>query len=177
MPKASDVVDFDAQAFGVRLREERERLGLSQQMAADGCGVRREMWGKYERGAAEPGARVVAAMGRMGADALYLLLGRPEPKLRAGEGLVSPVRLASLARDLKAEFERWGLTEDMYPEPQIYWARIVLLAGEIYNALCSSGREAADLGAEGRNMARGAAISERSRLVEENGSATPKTGT
>jgi transcriptional regulator with XRE-family HTH domain len=66
-------VSFDAQ-LGQRLRAERERLGLSQQKAADGVGVRREMWSRYESGT-EPGAAVLAAAGRLGFDLPYVLMG------------------------------------------------------------------------------------------------------
>lgn len=58
--------------------EERRRLGLSQADAAAACGVSREMWGKYERGAASPGCDVLAAFSSVGADALYILTGRRE---------------------------------------------------------------------------------------------------
>jgi transcriptional regulator with XRE-family HTH domain len=68
-------VPFDAQTGG-RLREERERLGLSQQKVADGVGVRREMWAKYEAGA-EPGAAVLAAAAALGINVLYVLTGKP----------------------------------------------------------------------------------------------------
>jgi len=64
--------------FFYRLLEERKRLGLSQADAAAACGVSREMWGKYERGAASPGCDVMAAFSATGADVLYILTGRRE---------------------------------------------------------------------------------------------------
>lgn len=69
-------MDLDAQ-LGPRLREERKRLGLSQQAAADAAGVRREMWAKYE-GGAEPGAKALSGMARCGIDIRYLLTGDHE---------------------------------------------------------------------------------------------------
>lgn len=54
--------------FGALIKKERERLGLSQQQAADLCSVRREMWGKYERGIAEPGVGVILKFCAGGAD-------------------------------------------------------------------------------------------------------------
>ncbi|CAN5883046.1 hypothetical protein BH11PSE12_BH11PSE12_18380 [soil metagenome] len=62
--------------FSFRLKEERERLGMSQQEAADLSGIRREMWGKYERGTAEPGISVVEHFCTHGADALYIVTGK-----------------------------------------------------------------------------------------------------
>lgn len=61
--------------FGFRLKEERARLQLSQKQAADLCGIRREMWGKYERDEAEPGAHALERFSTHGADAQYLLKG------------------------------------------------------------------------------------------------------
>ena len=60
---------------GSRMREERNRLGLSQQRIADAAGIRREMWAKYESGA-EPGANVLAAIANIGVDVLYVITGQ-----------------------------------------------------------------------------------------------------
>lgn len=60
---------------GERIKEERKRLGWSQQSAADAAGIRREMWAKYESGA-EPGATVLAWMASAGVDVLYVLTGQ-----------------------------------------------------------------------------------------------------
>lgn len=62
-------------SFGQRLKTARLLLVLSQQKAADLCGVRREMWGKYERDEAEPGLHVLERFSAHGADADYLLKG------------------------------------------------------------------------------------------------------
>ncbi len=67
--------------LGRRILEERERLGLSQQEAANAAGVRREMWAKYEAGA-EPKAKVLAGMAAAGADVQYILTGK-----RQGQGI------------------------------------------------------------------------------------------
>lgn len=67
--------------LGRRILEERERLGLSQQEAANAAGVRREMWAKYEAGA-EPKAKVLAGMAEAGVDVQYVLTGK-----RQGQGI------------------------------------------------------------------------------------------
>jgi transcriptional regulator with XRE-family HTH domain len=67
-------------SFGQRLKTARLLLVLSQQQAADICGVRREMWGKYERDEAEPGIHVLERFSAHGADAEYLLIGTTRSK-------------------------------------------------------------------------------------------------
>jgi len=67
-------VNFD-NIIGKRLRDERKRLGWSQQFAATTVGVSREMWAKYE-GGAEPGAKALARMLSAGVDVLYVLTGQ-----------------------------------------------------------------------------------------------------
>ena len=58
-----------------RLKEERERLGLTQADIAGKCGVSREIWGKYERGQAAPGGEVLFALAQAGADVQYIITG------------------------------------------------------------------------------------------------------
>ncbi len=59
-----------------RIKEERERLGLTQAEAGDRCGVSREIWGKYERGKAAPGGEVLFAFAQIGGDIQYILTGQ-----------------------------------------------------------------------------------------------------
>lgn len=66
---------------GQRLREQRKARGWTQSEAAAACEVSREMWGKYERGSAKPGADVLARMGAVGLDVIYILTAQP-PLLR-----------------------------------------------------------------------------------------------
>lgn len=61
-------------ALGLRLREERERLSLSQADAALLGAVSREMWGRYERGAT-PSAEVFLRVQGHGFDVNYILGG------------------------------------------------------------------------------------------------------
>lgn len=73
---------------GPRLKEERKRLGLSQQAMAVAVGISREMWAKYEAGA-EPGANALALACAAGVDIVYILTGQrsftPPPALSADE--------------------------------------------------------------------------------------------
>ncbi|MFZ1327029.1 MAG: helix-turn-helix transcriptional regulator [Candidatus Contendobacter sp.] len=59
-----------------RIREERERLNLSQAQIAEKCGVSREIWGRYERGQAVPGGEVLFALAMAGADVQYIITGQ-----------------------------------------------------------------------------------------------------
>lgn len=70
-----------------RLREERERLGLTQHQAAQLVGLTRRMWCRYEDAeeSAEPGATTLAALQRSGADTPYILTGH-----RTGSVCVAP---------------------------------------------------------------------------------------
>lgn len=57
------------------MKEERVRLGLKQADAAELCGVSREIWGRYERGAAVPGGEVLFSFANAGADVQFVLTG------------------------------------------------------------------------------------------------------
>ncbi|XXQ53559.1 helix-turn-helix domain-containing protein [Xenophilus aerolatus] len=65
---------FDAQC-GERLRQERDRLGLSQQALADLIGVQRAMLSRYERGVAEPGASALMKLAGAGINVSFVLFG------------------------------------------------------------------------------------------------------
>jgi transcriptional regulator with XRE-family HTH domain len=67
-------VSFDAQC-GDRLRQERDRLGHSQQGLAELVGVQRAMLSRYERGLVEPGAGVLMRLAEAGVDVSYVLFG------------------------------------------------------------------------------------------------------
>lgn len=69
-------MNFFTHSIGARLKTERERLGLSQAEAASIGGIRREMWGKYERDQADPAVSVVAHFCAHGADPVFLMTGR-----------------------------------------------------------------------------------------------------
>ncbi|WP_068634923.1 helix-turn-helix domain-containing protein [Thauera butanivorans] len=58
--------------IGTRLREERERLGLTQ----DALGVTPQSQRKYEKGESTPGADYLAMFAALGADVLYILTGQ-----------------------------------------------------------------------------------------------------
>lgn len=65
--------------FGPRLREERERLGLTQRVFGDIGGVEPNAQGKYESGERTPRMDYLAAVAAKGVDALYVLTGVHTP--------------------------------------------------------------------------------------------------
>jgi len=65
--------------IGIRLREERDRLGLSQKAFGEIGGVEANAQGKYEGGHRAPKADYLAAVARRGVDVLYVLTGTRTP--------------------------------------------------------------------------------------------------
>ncbi|MBU1332357.1 MAG: helix-turn-helix domain-containing protein [Gammaproteobacteria bacterium] len=65
--------------IGERLREERERLRLSQAAFGEIGGVKANAQGKYESGERFPSADYLAAVALHGADVLYVVTGERKP--------------------------------------------------------------------------------------------------
>lgn len=59
-----------------RIREERKRLGYTQQQIADICGVHRVQWGRYERGEQGLDGEPLNKFGNVGARVSYILTGQ-----------------------------------------------------------------------------------------------------
>ncbi|MGS7250799.1 helix-turn-helix domain-containing protein [Pseudomonas sp. SK] len=70
--------------IGPRLREERERLGMTQRVFGDIGGVEPNAQGKYESGGRTPRLDYLAALAAKGVDALYVLSGTRTPAPLAG---------------------------------------------------------------------------------------------
>jgi transcriptional regulator with XRE-family HTH domain len=103
-----------------RLKNERKRLGWSQQKAADAIGVRREMWAKYEAGA-EPGADALSNMQKAGIDVDYVLTGVTEAEsLRQRDALHEAGGVSKAQRAAhKAEVELLANYRSCPPEIQV----------------------------------------------------------
>ena len=65
--------------IGPRLREERERLELTQREFGQVGGVEPNAQGKYENGERSPRADYLAAVSAIGVDILYVVLGHRTP--------------------------------------------------------------------------------------------------
>lgn len=85
--------------IGERLREERERLGLSQSAIGAIGGVKKLAQLKYEQGERYPGADYLAALAKVGADTLYIVTGERNAGLLTADEteLVEKFRAAPLA--------------------------------------------------------------------------------
>lgn len=92
-------------SLGERLREERKRLGLTQEAVADMFDTSKRQQIKYEQDVQAPGAMYLASACRIGMDVAYLLTGS-----RAGE--VDPQESALLAayRNASEELQRAALS-------------------------------------------------------------------
>ena len=65
--------------IGSRLRQERERLGLSQKVFGEIGGVEANAQGKYESGGRAPKADYLSRVAERGVDLLYVLTGTATP--------------------------------------------------------------------------------------------------
>lgn len=92
-------------SIGIRLREERERLGFSQAGFAEIAGAHRKSQGNYELGDRMPDAAYLSAIAAAGADVLYILTGQraAAPAVAAEPALTSAQR--KLLRDHAAASE------------------------------------------------------------------------
>ncbi|MCB1977137.1 MAG: helix-turn-helix transcriptional regulator [Nitrosomonas sp.] len=63
-------------SIGSRLREEREKLNMTQEDFAVACGVRRRAQSSYESDARYPDAKYLEAATKIGADISYVIYGR-----------------------------------------------------------------------------------------------------
>jgi len=61
--------------FGKRLKEERERLGMTQEVFAKACGVGRTAQFNYEREEREPSSKYLSALDEIGGDSNYVMSG------------------------------------------------------------------------------------------------------
>ncbi|MNE71966.1 Helix-turn-helix domain protein [compost metagenome] len=103
--------------LGPRLREERERLGMTQRVFGDIGGVEPNAQGKYESGERTPRLDYLAALAARGVDALYVL-----------SGLRSPLPLENLKADehrLLGTFRRLPATDQA-----ALWHLLGRLSGE-----------------------------------------------
>lgn len=59
-----------------RLKEERERLGLSQPLFAQAAGAAKRTLADWEKGVSSPTAVQLSALAKIGVDVLYILTGQ-----------------------------------------------------------------------------------------------------
>ena len=96
--------------IGTRLREERERLGLTQEGFGQAGGVLKRALIRYEKGERMPDATFLAAIAAAGADVLYILTGQ-----RSGVAAAAPVAAepaAQLSRRALAVAQNYEATSE-----------------------------------------------------------------
>lgn len=85
---------------GDRLRQERKRLGYTQQQMADFGGVRKQAQLKYEAGETSPTAEYLALVQRHGVDVQFVVTGVPSIGL-AGEEAELLRRFRAASREIR----------------------------------------------------------------------------
>ena len=96
--------------IGTRLREERERLGMTQEGFGQAGGVLKRALIRYEKGERMPDATFLAAIAAAGADVLYILTGQ-----RSGVAAAAPVAAepaAQLSRRALAVAQNYVATSE-----------------------------------------------------------------
>jgi transcriptional regulator with XRE-family HTH domain len=91
--------------LGLRLREERLRLGLKQRQLADKIGKLKQLVSQWEKGASEITTWDLARLEQLGFDIVYITVGVPASqtnlKLRTPAGLATVVTAASMLQIAK----------------------------------------------------------------------------
>lgn len=114
---------------GERLRQERERLGLSQSTLAEKLGVHRNTVVRYEAGKREPAVEYLSALAELGADFGFLLSGERTtansayslaaalvlPAVADRAGLSAGALLGILDLAAEDEAHKWGPGGDAQP--------------------------------------------------------------
>lgn len=82
-------------SVGIRLKEERKRLGLTQEAMGLACGVAKRTQILFEQDAHLPGGAYFVAADELGVDVTYVLVGRRERLAEADVDLLDAWRTAS----------------------------------------------------------------------------------
>ena len=75
--------------LGNRLREERDRVGMTQPVFAEAAGAKKRTLIDWEKGVSSPTATQLEALAAIGVDVLYVLTGRRAPAAN-GLGVSEP---------------------------------------------------------------------------------------
>lgn len=117
----------ERESLGKRFQEERERLGLGRQQLAESAGYSAEQVRVVEAGKKQPGALLVRALGVLGGDVSYVLVGV--------RSCVDTQRLSVICHAIEeAVAERFGVKGHCNPR----------MLGQIYNQVLAKGRTSDD---------------------------------
>lgn len=118
--------------LGKRLKEERQRLELTQQAMAEACGVSKRAQLNYESGDQLPGGGYLAATAGLGVDVVFVLTGN-----RAAAGSAEEALLLAAYRNASPEVKRVVLAAlgAKVSPPSATRAGIVIKGGEQGNVI------------------------------------------
>lgn len=85
-----------------RLREERERLRLTQEVFAEAAGAKRRTLIDWEKGVSSPTAVQLSALSEIGVDVLYVLTGKHQQNSSEQSGAVEIDLVVKIASILEA---------------------------------------------------------------------------
>jgi transcriptional regulator with XRE-family HTH domain len=103
----------DNRHLGERLRQERKRLGLSQEAFAERAKVSRTAQTHYELGKTPPDINYMARIGEAGADVTYILSGRRSGEVAGDlldwelhDAILRGIRELAIEEDVDISFEK-----------------------------------------------------------------------
>lgn len=78
--------------LGLRIKEERERLGLTQPVFAEIAGAKKRTLIDWEKGLSSPTALQLELLAKVGIDVLYVVTGNRSPAAASGQRCVDLTR-------------------------------------------------------------------------------------
>lgn len=122
--------------IGDRIREERSRLGLSQEAFGDIGGVKKFAQSNYERSKRHPDTAYLEKISRAGVDVLYVITGKRQTS-ENGPGLIDADFLAEIAERLDQIIQQAG-------KESRGGADYVRMVADVYNFLAQQGSRDAE---------------------------------
>lgn len=100
--------------FGLRLREERKRIGLTQAEFAKKLGVSRNTQINYEAMDREPDVKYIARLEEIGVDSKFVVTGDASVLVNAGEALASQAEIVfKVVKDFEIVYRDCGAELDI----------------------------------------------------------------
>lgn len=121
-------------SVGNRLKEERKRLGLTQEAMAAACGVAKRTQILFEQDAHLPGGAYFVEADNLGVDVVYLLVGRRERVSYADADVLEMWRKATPQARLAAMTILSGRDQEGGPAPRTNFSNATIgqqLSGDV----------------------------------------------
>lgn len=97
--------------FGLRLRDERVRLSLTQDQLAEKLNVRQQTIYKYEKNITSPDVEVLYALLDLGFDISYLILGHKKTEKFRDIPVEVLTTISKMIKDLEHKFPKGSLSD------------------------------------------------------------------